>query len=174
MTTRAGRTALLEKLDRAIRTAGAQSVLMSTVVAGRAGIHSTDLECLDLLLMNGPLTAGALAELTGLTTGAITAALDRLESAGYVHRERDSADRRRVVVTPAPQALKRLQPVYAPLGEAMMRLNREFSDRDLAAVVEYLTRANEIAREQIQRLQQDDGPGKRRGRRRTATGRAAS
>lgn len=165
MTKQARRTALVQTLDRAIRTAGAQSVLMSTVVAGRTGVHSTDLECLDLLFLNGPLTAGALAELTGLTTGAITAVLDRLEAAGYLHRARDSADRRRVVVTPAPQALKRLQPVYAPLGEAMMRLNREFSDRDLAVVVEYLTRANEIAREHIRRLQQGDVPAKRRGRR---------
>lgn len=162
MATRASRPALVQQLDRAIRTAGAQSVLMSTVVANQAGIHSTDLECLDLLYLNGPLTAGALAQLTGLTTGAITAALDRLEAAGYLRRERDTADRRRVVVTPAAKALKRLQPMYAPLGEAMMRLNREFSDRDLAVIVDYLTRANDIAREHIVRLQQEDASAKGR------------
>jgi DNA-binding MarR family transcriptional regulator len=165
LATRNTRTALVEKLDRAIRTAGAQSVLMSTVIAGQVGLHSTDLECLDLLYLNGPLTAGALAELTGLTTGAITAALDRLEDAGYLSRERDASDRRRVVVTPAPKALKRLQPVYAPLGNAMMALNGEFSDRDLEVVAGYLTRANEIAREHIVRLQDRAPRPKRRARR---------
>lgn len=161
MATRSSRRTLLAQLDRAIRTAGAQSVLMSTVVASQAGVHSTDLECLDLLFLNGPLTAGALAQLTGLTTGAITAALDRLEAAGYLHRERDTIDRRRVVVTPAPKALKRLQPMYAPLGEAMMRLNGDFGDRDLAVIADYLTRANEIAREHIERLQQGDAHARR-------------
>ena len=165
MATRNTRTALVAKLDRAIRTAGAQSVLMSTVIAGQVGLHPTDLECLDLLYLNGPLTAGALAELTGLTTGAITAALDRLENAGYLSRERDASDRRRVVVTAAPKALKRLQPVYAPLGNAMMALNGEFSDRDLEVVAGYLARANEIAREHILRLQDRAPRPKRRGRR---------
>jgi DNA-binding MarR family transcriptional regulator len=163
--TRNTRAALVEKLDRAIRTAGAQSVLMSTVIASQVGLHSTDLECLDLLYLNGPLTAGALAELTGLTTGAITAALDRLENAGYLSRERDASDRRRVVVTPTPKALKRLQPVYAPLSDAMMALNRECGDRDLEVVAGYLTRANEIAREHILRLQ-DRAPRAKRRRRR--------
>ena len=162
MTTRTARATLLQQLDRAIRTAGAQSVLMSTVVAGQAGVHSTDLECLDLLFLNGPMTAGALAQMTGLTTGAITAALDRLEAVAYLHRERDTSDRRRVVVTPATKALKRLQPMYAPLGEAMMRLNRDFSDRDLGVIVEYLTRANEIARDHIERLQRDAPPARAR------------
>ena len=162
MATRSSRSAVLGQLDRAIRTAGAQSVLLSTVVAGQTGLHSTDLECLDLLYLNGPVTAGTLAELTGLTTGAITAALDRLEDAGYLHRERDAADRRRVVVTPAPKALKRLQPFYASLGDAMMRLNREFSDRDLAVVADYLTRANDVAREHILQLQQGAPRAKRK------------
>ena len=79
MTTR--RTALLRQLDETLRKVGAQSVLLSDTVGRLVGINSTDLECLDLLYLSGPTTAGRLAEHTGLSTGAMTAVIDRLASA---------------------------------------------------------------------------------------------
>ena len=72
------RSRLLKQLDEALRTLGAQSVLISDLVAARVGLNSTDLECLDLLVLAGPTTAGRLAKHTGLTTGATTAVIDRL------------------------------------------------------------------------------------------------
>ena len=60
-------------------------------IADRLGLNVTDHKCIDLLLMKGPLTAGELAGMTGLTTGAITAVIDRLEKAGFVRREDDPA-----------------------------------------------------------------------------------
>ena len=76
------RSELLRQLDEAVRKVSAQSVLMSDAVARLVGLNSTDLECLDLLYLAGPTTAGRLATHTGLTTGAMTAVIDRLERAG--------------------------------------------------------------------------------------------
>ena len=92
------RQQLLKALDEAARRLGAQTVLVSDLVATRVGLNSTDLECLDLLYLAGATTAGRLAAHTGLTSGATTAAIDRLEHAGFVTRRRDSTDRRVVLV----------------------------------------------------------------------------
>jgi DNA-binding MarR family transcriptional regulator len=102
------RARLLAELEREIRLMGARSVLLSQAIASRLGLSPTDLETLDLLHAHGPLTAGSLAELTGLTTGAITGMVDRLERAGLVRRERDPDDGRafRVVLTERGQRFK--------------------------------------------------------------------
>src|SRR4026209_784701 len=90
------RADLLKQLEETLRKVSAQSVLLSDTVAKIVGLNSTDLECLDLLEIAGPTTAGRLAEHVGLTTGAMTAVIDRLERAGYARRGRDVADRRLV------------------------------------------------------------------------------
>src|SRR5580704_15006430 len=82
----------------AIRKTGSLMQLMSQAAADRIGINATDLNCLNILSFSGQLTAGELARATGLTTASITGVVDRLEEAGFVHRERDAADRRRVVI----------------------------------------------------------------------------
>lgn len=138
------RTQLLQALDRAIRRVGAQSVLMSDTIASRVGLNSTDLECLDLLFLAGPTTAGQLAAHTGLTTGAMTAVIDRLERARFVRRRRDAHDRRRVLVEVLPRAPGVLGPFYAPLAAAMARLHDGLTERDLAVVVDYLTRSLDV------------------------------
>src|SRR5580700_8824106 len=91
------RLELTGALNLAMREASGLGVLFSQEVARRLGIASTDLECLDYL-GRGPIAAGELAELTGLTTGAITGVIDRLERAGLARRSRDVADRRKVLV----------------------------------------------------------------------------
>src|SRR5574342_463312 len=84
-------------LNGALRDVSGQGVLYSQAVAERLRINSTDLECLDHI-SRGPVTAGRLAELTGLTTGAITGVIDRLERIGLVRREHDPDDRRKPLV----------------------------------------------------------------------------
>jgi DNA-binding MarR family transcriptional regulator len=140
-------------LDRALRETSAQSVLFSHGVADRAGIGSTDLETLDILARNGPMTAGRLAELTGLTTGAITGLVDRLERRGYARRERHPSDRRSVIVRPLIENAERdLAPSYAGMSRAMAELRSRYSDEELAVVTDFLTRAAAISAEQIARL----------------------
>lgn len=135
------REQLLRALDEMVRKVGAQSVLISDLVATRVGLNSTDLECLDLLYLSGATTAGALARHTGLTTGATTAVIDRLERAGFVRRRRDGGDRRRVLVEVVPSGASRIQPLYARLGARMAELNTQYTDDQLATIVDYLSRA---------------------------------
>src|SRR5262245_6591443 len=105
-TARARKAAVLKELGIEIRRMSAQGVLLSAAVAERVGLSSSDLECLDFIVMAGgePVTAGQLAAATGLTSGAITGLVDRLERAGFVRREPDLVDRRKVRVVPIEAA----------------------------------------------------------------------
>jgi DNA-binding MarR family transcriptional regulator len=150
------RAATEAALDRALRETSAQTVLFSQAVADRAGINSTDLETLDILARNGPMTAGRLAELTGLTTGAITGLIDRLERRGYARRERHPSDRRSVIVRPLSENAERdLAPSYAGMSQAMAELMSRYSDEELAVVADFLTRAAAITAEQVARLRSE-------------------
>ena len=134
---------LLIALDEAIRKVGAQAVLISDLVATRVGINSTDLECLDLLQLDGPSTAGQMSARSGLTTGATTAMIDRLERAGYVRRRRDSRDRRVVVVEVLAHCGSHIAPLYQPIQKDLEKLHARYSTGELAVVVRYLTEALE-------------------------------
>jgi DNA-binding MarR family transcriptional regulator len=116
-TRRQQRDALLAELDRAVRMMTGQSVLLSQSVAAIAGIHSTDLECLDVIHTKGAASPGDLAAATGLTTGAVTSVIDRLEQAGYVRREAHPSDRRKVLLRLQPQATRKVADLYAPLHD---------------------------------------------------------
>jgi DNA-binding MarR family transcriptional regulator len=142
--------ALLAELARI----GTLSVLFSQAIADHAGINSTDLESLDILRREGPLTAGRLAELTGLSTGgAITALIDRLERLGYARREADPTDRRRVLVHGVTeQAERELGSLYAPLDRATRNLTTHYSDAELALMHDFIRRANDLMLEQIARV----------------------
>ena len=137
------RERLLLALDEAIRKVGAQAVLISDLVATRVGINSTDLECLDLLQLNGPITAGQMSARSGLTSGATTAMIDRLERAGYVRRRRDSEDRRVVVVEVLEHCGLHIAPLYQPIQKDLEKLHARYSNRELEIVVRYLTEALE-------------------------------
>ena len=168
------RAELLKTLDETLRKVGAQSVLLSDTVAKLVGLNSTDLECLDLLGLAGPTTAGRLATHTGLTTGATTAVIDRLERAGYVRRVRSAEDRRSVVVEALPDQIQRISELYQPLAVAVARLNEEYGDRQLSVVVDYLSRAVTLAAEHVVWLQtqqplRQETPVRRSRRRRAAS-----
>lgn len=143
--TRAGRDALIAALNLAMRDSSGQGVLFSQAVAGRLGIASSDLECLSLVAQSGSLPAGALAEATGLTTGAITGVIDRLERAGYVRREADPKDRRKVMVRALAAVASRVAPLFAPMERAQLAALRKYSDSELTVLLEFFRRAHEGA-----------------------------
>jgi len=168
---------LLKTLDETLRAVGAQSVLLSDAVAKLVGLNSTDLECLDLLGLAGATTAGRLATATGLTTGAMTAVIDRLERAGFARRVRDAGDRRCVLVEARSENLRRIEMLYRPLAAAVARLNEEYGDRQLAVVVDYLARAVTLGAEHVVWLQKQPPltrrtPARRYHRRRPARARS--
>ncbi len=137
----ARKRALIERLGQEVRQVGAQSALVSETVAARFGLHPTDLECLDVIFLRGQASAGELAEATGLTSGAATALIDRLERAGYVQRTRDPGDGRRVVVRARPHAIAPIAAVYAPLQERMFALWSSYSERELEVIADFLRRS---------------------------------
>ena len=140
-------------LNKQIRLLTANSVIFSKLIADRVGQHSTDLECLDFLLLNGPSTAGKLAELTGLTTGAVTAVIDRLEKAGYARRERDNDDRRKVIVVANQVRIyAEIAPFSESMGVALEAISQEFSESELDVILNFLARANSAANEEIKKL----------------------
>jgi DNA-binding MarR family transcriptional regulator len=169
------RAALLERLHETLRRVGAQSVLLSGTVSRLVGLNCTDLECLDLVDLGGPTTAGRLAERAGLTTGAMTAVIDRLEQAGFVRRVHDQRDRRCVHVQALPHQVRQIGQLYRRLAESTARLNEDYDDRQLALVVDYLTRALALTEEHVKWLQtrpplkEKPGTGRRRAVRRAGT-----
>lgn len=135
---------LVERVSLEIRRMGAHSVMMSQVIADRFGLHTTDLECLDLINMRGKTTAGELAQATGLTSGAMTALLDRLERAGYITRVHDSADRRRITIQVREEAIEPIKTVYAPIGKRMGALWSSFTADELKTIAQFLERSTDL------------------------------
>jgi DNA-binding MarR family transcriptional regulator len=133
------RAALLQELENAMRKASAQGTMFAKAVADRAGISSSDMDCMDFLNIEGRMTAGRLAELTGLTTGAITGVIDRLEKAGFVRRERDQDDRRKVFITPVPARMMEIGHFYELLQRAMHKQSDGYTDAELKVLLRYGT-----------------------------------
>ena len=137
----------------AIRKTGSLMQLMGQAAADRIGINATDLNCMNILSFSGQLTAGELARATGLTTASITGVVDRLEEAGFVRRERDATDRRRVVIhLDAPNTVGRVGPVFAPMLGAWQRVAARYSDDELRLIVEFYGEMEQIIREHLARL----------------------
>ncbi|WP_454622324.1 MarR family winged helix-turn-helix transcriptional regulator [Bradyrhizobium cenepequi] len=152
-----------------MRRSSAQGVLYGQAVANVAGISGSDLECLDFLILEGRVTAGRLAEVTGLTTGAITGVVDRLEKAGFVHRERDESDRRKVFIVTVPENVARVGRYYVPMQEAMHRLWSTYSEAELQLLLRFANEGYKAvlgATEQLKGLidTPDEKPAKKRGR----------
>ena len=117
-------------------------VVHNTAVAQRVGMAASDLQFVSLLNLNGPLTPGSLAELTGLSTGTVTGVIDRLEKAGFVERLRDTADRRKVLVTPVPEGMAKLAAEYTVHGEHMMSVLASRSAEELQVIAQFLANLN--------------------------------
>ncbi len=150
------REALLEAFVREVRQLNGLSASFFRAAAARAGMNVTDLQVTDILDITGPTTAGQLAELMGLTTGAITGMIDRLEKASLVRRERDPNDGRRVIVTLAPgqDALRAAAPIFESIERSWDQIAAQYSDDELAFLLEFLKRSNSVSRDEIARLRE--------------------
>jgi DNA-binding MarR family transcriptional regulator len=118
-------------------------------VARKLKLSRTDMRCLDLIGRFGPLTAGRLAEESGLTTGAVTFILDRLEEAGMVTRRRDTEDRRRVWIEIVPEAQQRLQRLQQPVADEMRQVASQFKVDELQVVRDFMRQAKEVFQRQV-------------------------
>ncbi len=147
------RAVLAAEFGAAIRKTGALMQLMGMAAADRIGINATDLNCLNILSFSGQMTAGELARATGLTTASITGVADRLEEAGFVRRERDASDRRRVVIRLVTEkAVREIAAVFLPMVRAWQEMASGYTDDELRLIVEFYGRMENVLREHLVRL----------------------
>ena len=143
------RRPLDDRLNRTMRDLSTETILLHQAIADRLGLNLTDHKCLGFLLDAGePITAGDLAARTGLTSGAITGIVDRLETAGFARRTRDATDRRRVRLEVIMDTVRReVFPVFERLGTRMSALAESYSQRDLATIIDFVERSVALSRE---------------------------
>ena len=147
------RPGLLAELAVVSRRYMAAYALFGQALADHMGLHPTDVQCLNLLtLEGGPVTTTRIGQLTGLTTGSATRLVDRLEKAGYVVRERDAADRRRVLVATVPERIAEFGRTWERLGGDWSPLFEDLDDAELAVIVRHMRRTVEFGGEQVVRL----------------------
>jgi len=148
------REELLRELELENRRSRVEGLSYLQAVAERSGMNLTDLQCINILALTGPISAGRLGEEMGLTTGAITGLVNRLEKSGYVWREKDPSDARRVVIHPVPEAWERTGAVYPGSQEelALNSLISDYDDRTLAVFLEVIRKSNDATREQTARI----------------------
>jgi DNA-binding MarR family transcriptional regulator len=135
------------------RQLGAYTVAFANAVAERVGINRTDYECLDLLdAHGGALSAGQIAELTGLTSGAVTGVIDRLERARLVKRASDPSDRRRVIVEMTYARADEFEEIFGPYAQGWEELASRYSPEQLELILSYVAGAVELLQEQTLRV----------------------
>jgi DNA-binding MarR family transcriptional regulator len=147
-----GKQALAGRLMLALRRSSAAGVLHGQTVARRVGVNSSDLECLDLILMSGPSTAGEIARHTGLTSGAVTGLIDRLERLGLVERTADPADRRKVLVRVREDRIGPIARLYAPLEKAMQSLLAGYSREELKLLIDFAQQSGDLLQARVSEL----------------------
>jgi DNA-binding MarR family transcriptional regulator len=144
---------LIKELIAAFRASGNQDSAFENLAADRLGINHTDLHCLNAVENAGGLTAGELAAEAGLTSGAVTGVVDRLERAGFARRVPDRADRRRVKVEVTPEFYARAERIWGPLAaEWEASLGSRFTAAELARITEFLWLTNEVGKRHLDRL----------------------
>ncbi|MEV6911677.1 MarR family transcriptional regulator [Amycolatopsis sp. NPDC051071] len=126
------------------------TVLRHARIAERMGLSATDHKALELIgQAPGPLTAGRIAELTGLSTGAVTGVMDRLEKAGLARRVRDTVDRRKVLIEVVPGAMERHAPLFESAYTSMKNLLEQFSPEERKVLERYQTALLDDLRDEL-------------------------
>jgi DNA-binding MarR family transcriptional regulator len=144
---------VFEKLIDEVRRSQNATSRFDQAVGDALGLNRTDVRCLDVLEREGSLTAGQLAHATGLTSGAMTTALDRLERAGYAERVRDTGDRRRVLVEATPKALREGRRFYDEHDELSARRYQRYSEQQLELLLQFVREGREFDEEHAARVE---------------------
>lgn len=149
---------MVAELDRAVQDNGNTNVLMVHAIAQHVGLSATEFECCSLIQDYGPFTAGELARRCHITTGGMTGMIDRLERRGFVQRESDPNDRRRVLVRAIEnqEARQKVRALYGPLQRSFNELVDSYSDEELATIVDFMRKTNAMFHENIDKLPQKD------------------
>lgn len=153
MTPRRSKRDLVDELVREFRASGNQDRAFDSLAAERLGVNETDLHCLNIVENSGGLSAGELAVESGLTPGAVTGVVDRLERAGLARRVPDPGDRRRVKVEVTPAFYNRAERIWGPMAaEWHATLARLFTAEELGRIIDFLRASSDVGRRHVDRL----------------------
>jgi len=161
----------LSKRDLAIEVIrGAREYSIGTVLFHQAvgqllGVNVTDMKCLDIMTLKGSASPSELAEHTGLSTGATTAMLDRLENAKLIERRPHPTDRRATLVVLSQEAMRKLPAMFESLAKSMETLVLGYSEKELKVLVDFFAKVDVLWKEEREKLQTRDAGRERRGRR---------
>lgn len=144
---------LLAELSDEIRAGQVATDMVDQAIADLLGLNRTDLRCLDILDRLGTISAGRLAEESKLTTGAVTAVIDRLERAGHVRRVRDEQDRRRVLVEMTPEARRGAAEQYQPIIDEWARMSKRLTLEQIEFLLDFMRRGRRMNLELAEELQ---------------------
>lgn len=148
------REKIIQSVNEKFTEMSTEMILFHHAVADVVGLHITDHKCLHFLHRYGAMPAGRLAELTGLTTGAVTGIVDRLEQAGYARRTNDPKDRRLTIVEPVrnKKLEKKLEMIFTPFHEKIHKLLSSYPESELTFLLDVMNRSIELTREESKKL----------------------
>ena len=148
-----GKDDLVTQVIRGSREFSIGTVLFHQAVGQILGINVTDMKCLDMMILNGSASPTELAEHTGLSSGATTAMIDRLQEAGLIERHRHPKDRRGTVLLLTKQAVRRLPSLFESLGKAMTQLLSGYSREELEVLADFFVKVGRLWTQERQKLQ---------------------
>lgn len=142
----------INTISQLVSESSTLAVFFHTAIAEQAGLGATDEKTIFILRRDGPLTAGEIAQKTGLTTASVTTLIDRLEHKGIVKRMRDKSDRRKVIVQPNNARLAQLEQSFNKIQNSFESLLEGYSDTQLETIADFLSRTNEYSRQVLTEL----------------------
>jgi DNA-binding MarR family transcriptional regulator len=146
------RETIIEEGGKIIRAYQTSNDNFDQAIADHLGMNRTDMRCIDLIDQAGGMTAGELARAAGLTTGAVTAVIDRLERAGMARRVADPADRRRVRIEVTPRLWELTGPLMTPFLAESSTILDDYTTEELERFAEFLRRVIEVQAKYTDRI----------------------
>ncbi|MEN7434934.1 MarR family transcriptional regulator [Bacillus velezensis] len=152
MSTRNTRSETEETAIQLFRKMATRTILFHQAAAQSLGLFPTDLKSADILNEAGPMTAGELGKKTGLSTGSVTALIDRLEKAGYVMRKKDPEDKRRVIIVPLTAGKANVKQLFGSLSQSTISLCRQYKEEELRLIFDFLGKATDMMEDELEKL----------------------
>jgi DNA-binding MarR family transcriptional regulator len=148
------REEIVQNIVDKFREMSTDTLMFHQVVADELGLYISDHKCMDIIHRFGAMPAGKLGEMTGLTTGAITGMVDRLEKAGYLRRTNDPKDRRKTIVEPIrnKKLERKIEMIFIPLHERIHKVLSSYSNSELTFLLDVMSELVKQTREESNRL----------------------
>ena len=144
---------LLDKLMTEMRNNSTKTIMFHQAIATHLGLNPTDHKCLEIIFENHAITPGELAGLLGLTTGAVTGVIDRLENKGFVFRELDSDDRRRIIIkVNQEKSEETILPLFGSFGEQIESVLEKYNNDNLEIILNFFRDINSIVKQEKNKL----------------------